>query len=403
MGAAQNLTNLLKIDFDSFSNSLLYKTRVISGEVIQSTISKEECLVYRNSLAKEIYSRLFNWLVKRLNFTLMPSEFNQSGAVHQYLMQNYLHIGLLDIFGFEILSRNSLEQLFINYSNEKLQYLYLEYIYQSELKEFADEGVKDYLTNFTYKDNQNVLDILDKINPMGILQIVDEMSSINSTDILLADKIIKTFSKPGSPFSLPRVGKESFIVRHAAKDVEYHVDGFRAKNKDELPKVIEDCLSNSTFEEVVRIWKNLNPSEALNQPQSPAKPNPRDKFLGYKFRMQMKELMEELNACDCHFVRCFKPNEVKESDLFIPAVVHKQISYMGIFDVLKMKKANYPVRRDYKAFYQRYAELENSQITFEDHLKMCSNFKDLAFKYDFLFYINLKTIPIGFVKKRYQI
>jgi len=39
-------------------------------------------------------------------------------------------IGILDIFGFEVLEINSLEQFFINFANEKLQQLYVSYIFK---------------------------------------------------------------------------------------------------------------------------------------------------------------------------------------------------------------------------------------------------------------------------------
>ncbi len=45
-------------------------------------------------------------------------------------------IGLLDIFGFENLQVNKFEQFCINFANEKLQQLYIEYIFKAEEKEF---------------------------------------------------------------------------------------------------------------------------------------------------------------------------------------------------------------------------------------------------------------------------
>ena len=53
-------------------------------------------------------------------------------------------IGLLDIFGFENFADgvNSLEQLCINFTNEKLQSLYLSFVFEKEKAFFKEEGKK---------------------------------------------------------------------------------------------------------------------------------------------------------------------------------------------------------------------------------------------------------------------
>lgn len=213
--------------------------------------------------------------------------------------------------------------------------------------------------------------------PSGIFQMIDEASSIATTDQALRDKIVKAFDK-NPALSVDKLSKDTFFVHHSAKEVEYNTDGFREKNKDEISSAISDVIISSTNKEVVKVWKFLCGEEKESQEQH--KPNPKEKFLGYKFRMQMKDLMEELKSCECHFIRCIKPNEKKTEGLFNPALSLQQIKYMGILDTIKVRKDSFPVRRLYKQFYRRYEELhpESKKYSFEKHESMGSDFKKLS-------------------------
>ena len=51
-------------------------------------------------------------------------------------------IGIVDIFGFEVFEVNSLEQLCINYANEKLQALFTHTIFKETIKAYEEEGIQ---------------------------------------------------------------------------------------------------------------------------------------------------------------------------------------------------------------------------------------------------------------------
>jgi hypothetical protein len=51
------------------------------------------------------------------------------------------YIGFLDIFGFEKMTPNSLEQLCINYANEELQNLFNDSTFQQEMEVYKQEQV----------------------------------------------------------------------------------------------------------------------------------------------------------------------------------------------------------------------------------------------------------------------
>lgn len=72
-----------------------------------------------------LYGALFSWIVNKVSNS-MAAEPNASCASS---------IGVLDIFGFEVMPVNSFEQLCINYANEKLHQQFVRYDTYTYLKD----------------------------------------------------------------------------------------------------------------------------------------------------------------------------------------------------------------------------------------------------------------------------
>ena len=97
------------------------------------------------AFGKSVYNTLFNFLVGRINGAL-------EGSRGRF-------IGILDIFGFEIFEVNSLEQLCINFANEKLQQLFNQNTFKQEEELYVAEGVA--LDHVEFIDNQPVLTLIE--------------------------------------------------------------------------------------------------------------------------------------------------------------------------------------------------------------------------------------------------
>lgn len=78
------------------------------------------------------------------------------------------------------------------------------------------------------------------------------------------------------------------------------------------------------------------------------------KFLGAKFLQQMNRLVEELHSCDCHFVRCIKPNELKKPHIFNSASVLQSLRNLGVLDSIRIRKLGYVYRRPFHEFYKKF-------------------------------------------------
>jgi myosin heavy subunit len=95
----------------------------------------------RHALAKQLYSFYFTSLVKKINGSLEYHEAGQSYGPGP-------HIAYVDIFGFEVFTVNSLEQLCINFANEKLQRLFCGVLFESVQKMSEFKEVKTSPTDF---------------------------------------------------------------------------------------------------------------------------------------------------------------------------------------------------------------------------------------------------------------
>ncbi|CAL4251462.1 unnamed protein product, partial [Meganyctiphanes norvegica] len=95
MVPVQNASKLIGCEAEELGKSLTHRTIEARGDEICSPLTAEQALQARDALCKAVYERQFNWLVERLNTSLLSTE---SG--------NKTLLGILDIYGFEIFDNN---------------------------------------------------------------------------------------------------------------------------------------------------------------------------------------------------------------------------------------------------------------------------------------------------------
>lgn len=383
------IITLLNINESSLEEALTNKELKIGNNVTKSPLTPAKVQNSIDSLAKEMYNRIFNWIVKKLNKSLLPSNPKDP---------NFSTIGVLDIFGFEIFEKNSLEQFMINFANERLQSLYIDYIFKNECRIFEEEGLGQYTSNIVYKDNRPLVKCLDNPQlPPGIFDLVDQTCSLNKTDETFHSEVTKAH-KTGGHIIFPKFANQlSFIVKHTARDVEYMADGFVEKNKDELSSFLSRAIDTS-ITDVVEIFNEISglgiTREQIEEKEKATK-NPKEKYLGFKFRRNMDDLVNQLAACYCHFIRCIKPNEQKKSEFWNPQLALMQIRYMGLLDSLKVRKMSYPFRYDYKKFFELFQDLDTGPNGAKSFLMLQAEAADFTSLSKDL----LKVCEVGFTEK----
>lgn len=116
-----------------------------------------------------------------------------------------------------------------------------------------------------FPDNQVVLDLIDKPRT-GILQLLDEQCMVNwGSDDKFSSNLYSNCKKHDrfSVSSAQRVRKQ-FSVEHYAGYVEYTVENWLEKNKDQLPAASVELLESSEFELIGQIKVSLHVIERLH-------------------------------------------------------------------------------------------------------------------------------------------
>ena len=154
-------------DVDSSSSS---SSSSGSSAVIRRPLTQPQVLESVAALVKFAYSQLFAWLVAKINVAHAASKGASVGGDDT---PPPAFIGILDIFGFEIMEVNSFEQLCINYANEVLQQQFNETIFETEQTIYEAEGL-DW-SKISYRDNQGIIDLIAGAKPTpGLLLITEE-------------------------------------------------------------------------------------------------------------------------------------------------------------------------------------------------------------------------------------
>ncbi|GFY98486.1 myosin family protein with Dil [Actinidia rufa] len=306
---------LLMCDAKSLEDALIQRVMVTPEEIITRTLDPVAALGSRDALAKTTYSRLFDWIVEKINISIGQDPTSKS------------IIGVLDIYGFESFKHNSFEQFCINFTNEKLQQHFNQHVFKMEQEEYTKEEINWSYIEFV--DNQDVLDLIEK-KPGGIIALLDEACMFpKSTHETFAQKLYQTFAK-NKRFTKPKLSRTSF----------HHISLCRREH--------QDLLTASKCSFVVGLF-----------PPLPEESSKSSKFssIGSRFKLQLQSLMETLNSTEPHYIRCVKPNNVLKPAIFENVNIIQQLRCGGVLEAIRISCAGYPTRRTFYEFLLRFGVL----------------------------------------------
>ncbi|XP_047338163.1 myosin-12 isoform X2 [Impatiens glandulifera] len=338
---------LLMCNLKVLEDSLCKRVIATPDGNITKPLDPASAATSRDGLAKTVYSRLFDWIVDKINNSI-GQDANAKSI-----------IGVLDIYGFESFKVNSFEQLCINLTNEKLQQHFNQHVFKMEQEEYTREEINWSYVEFV--DNQDVLDLIEK-KPGGIVALLDEACMFpKSNHETFSQKMYQTY-KGHKRFSKPKLSRTDFTINHYAGDVTYQSDQFLDKNKDYVVAEHQALLNASTCTFVANLFP---PSQEETSKQS--------KFssIGTRFKQQLQSLMETLSTTEPHYIRCVKPNTVLKPGIFENYNVLNQLRCGGVLEAIRISCAGYPTKRTFDEFIDRFGMLVPDVLDGTDEKSAC--------------------------------
>ncbi|XP_043652246.1 unconventional myosin-Ia isoform X2 [Drosophila teissieri] len=328
----QETAQLLNMEAQILINCL---TRANSSNSAQEDVGCEmdarQAAINRNTLCRTLYSRLFTWLVNKINESLKST-------------QREKNLALLDFYGFEVLDHNSFEQFAINYSAEKIHQNFVYHVLRSEQELYIREGLE--WSRIDYFDNESICELIDKPS-YGILSLINE-PHLNSNDALLLRVQQCCAGHPN--FMTTGSNSMCFQIRHYASVVNYSIHRFLEKNSDMLPKYISAAFYQSKLSLVQSLFPEGNPRRQVTKKPS---------TLSSNIRTQLQTLLAIVKHRRSHYVFCIKPNEGKQPHQFDMALVQHQVRYMSLMPLVHLCRTGHCYHLLHVKFFHRYKLLNS--------------------------------------------
>lgn len=340
------VSELLGCSSENLTSALTHRTIEVRKEWVKTDFTVAGAVYARNALCKAIYSRMFTWLVARINDSIKVKTGQKTKVM-----------GVLDIYGFEVFQSNSFEQFIINFCNEKLQQIFIELTLKEEQEEYIKEGIE--WIHVEYFNNAVICDLIEK-KKVGILAMLDEECMLpgNVSDSTFLHKLnvawkdhphyeSRALKKNQNDKNLPH---DAFRLKHYAGSVTYKVEGFLDKNNDLLYRDLSQAMYACKHKLLKKLFPEGNPAQkSLKRPPT----------AGSQFKVSVQELMTNLLSKNPNYIRCIKPNDDKKSKVIDLKIVKHQVRYLGLMENVRVKRAGYAFRQIYQQFLYRYKMLAN--------------------------------------------
>jgi len=327
---------LIGVDPEFFVDTFMKPKLKVGKDFVKKGQNVDQVAFSVSATSKSLFARLFDWIVAKVNDSL------DAPNPRKYF------IGVLDIAGFEIFELNVLEQLLINYTNERLQQFFNHTMFVQEQEEYKAEGIQWAFIDF----GMNLVQTIELIEKkMGILSMLEEECIVpKATDKTYLEKMMNKHLGKHNSFAKPKPPKKGmpeahFALHHYAGTVGYNVTGWLFKNKDPVNDAVIGMMQGATNAIVSLVFQETGEKKKGSSMAT----------ISAAHRESLLKLMASLHSTHPHFVRCIIPNEIKKSGHVDAPLVMHQLNCNGVLEGIRICMLGLPNKVPYADFLARYS------------------------------------------------
>ncbi|KAF7703782.1 Myosin-4 [Cucumispora dikerogammari] len=292
--------NTLNLTVEDLQNLFFKKIYNICGDVLSKKNSKIEADKIRDTLVKNIYTELFDYIIKMMN-KMLNIDSDRS-------------ISILDIYGFENFEKNCFEQFCINWANERIQTEFIKDFYQNQQKILKEQGLME--NEDTTIGTNSTLELIET----DIVDLITEESIIKTgtLGIKIENAIIRKSRGP-----ITHTDPTTMKIKHFAGPVIYNLKEFIEKNNE----------SNN-------VGFNLN-----------------RKLKGHTvlefFKASLNDLFAHISKTKVFYIKCIRPSSNKTNE-FNDNIIIPQLKATGLIHLFDFCKTGYFQNIEINEFNNRY-------------------------------------------------
>lgn len=378
------ISDLLQIKIEDLKEALLYNKKTINGNTIIHPFSYEEAIASRNSFGIELYSKLIDYIITKINIELNIKK--QQG------MKTIVLIEFPGSRGNNEMQHNCLSNLCVNYTNEKIIQYFINQNYKQKINILTNEGVFDHTLQISkYPDNTSIIDLFEN-ESSGLFASISNACENNILDNEFFQDIVTKFSinehitfpslNSGnsarrktstnlirqinhSSQSLPQI-KNIFAIYHSnGLKVEYDTHLLLSENYNEVGLGIYDCLLSSASVNLnMVILGSISSNDLLIKKEQiydefiMSNGNVRrSMFITNLFLEKIGKILD-FNSLDSEFEHqaqfcfCIKTNTDRDNMIIYPRLVYNQLINFDVNNIVKYSKHSYDIILPYKRFSQ---------------------------------------------------